>query len=152
MELYQMLPEFREESFEWIESMECSVLLLEKTQDSSTVIKELLGSIQSLKSSVGLFDLDDAFIMLGALENMMVRITDGDLSLDENIITLLLSCCSHMRILIGETDSDWRGRENLQIKNNEAALMSELEQYFGLPISSNNFIIQVPTMSAGNIL
>jgi two-component system chemotaxis sensor kinase CheA len=152
MELYQMLQEFREESFEWIESMESSLLLLEKTKDSSAVIKEILRDIQALKSSVGLFALDDAFVMLRELENMVVRVSNGDFSFDENLITLLLSCCSHLRILIGETDSEWKGRDHVQIKNNETKLMSGIERYSAVPISSNHFRMHVPGMSESSHL
>lgn len=130
MELYQMLPDFRIDSFEWIDSMEGYLLHLEDTPGCCAAINDLLRATRALKGSAGLFGLDSVVILARAMENVLVRVYEGEVPSDERLITLLLSCCSHMRTLIRQTSPDLAGRPYLKIKTTEAELLGQLEEYW----------------------
>jgi two-component system chemotaxis sensor kinase CheA len=132
MELHQLLPDFRTESFKWIESMEGSLLHLEDTPSCYAAINNLFGTIHTLKESAGLFGLNEIVVLVGAMENVLVRVCEGEVPSNEHLVTLLLSCCDHMRTLIGQTSSDWIGRPPLEIATAENALLGQLEGYQGL--------------------
>ena len=106
MELYQMLPDFRIKSFECIDSMEGYLLHLEDTPGCRAAINDLFHAIYPLKESSALFGLDSVVALARAMENVLVRVGKGEMPSDESLITLLLSCCSHMRTLIRQTSTD----------------------------------------------
>ena len=130
MELYQMLPDFRRESFAWIDSMEGCLLHLEDTPGCCAAINDLLRVIHTLKESAGLFGLDGVVVLAGAMENVLFRVCEGEVASDEPLITLLLSCCSRMRMLIGQTGSDATGRPHLKIETTEVELLGQLDEYW----------------------
>jgi two-component system chemotaxis sensor kinase CheA len=125
MELHQMLHDFRMESFEWIESMEGSLLHLKHTPGCRAAINDLFRAIHTLKESAGLFGLNEVIDLAHAMENVLARVCEGELSSDEPLVALLLSCCDHMRTLIGQTSSDWTGK----IETTEDELLGQLERY-----------------------
>lgn len=129
MELHQMLPDFRMESFESIESMVDSLRHLEDTPGCCAAINDLFRAINTLKESAGLFGLDSVVVLTRAMESVLARVCKGEVPSDEPLITLLLSCCAHMRTLIGQTSSDWTGRPHWKVETTEDELLGQLEGY-----------------------
>lgn len=129
MELHQLLPDFRMNSFESIESMVNALLRLEAMPGCCIAINDLFHSIRNLKESASLFGLDEVVTLSGEMENALVLVYRGELASDEPLITLLLSCCAHMRTLIGQTNSDWTGRAHLTVESAGGELLSQLKNY-----------------------
>lgn len=129
MELHQMLPDFCMESLEWIESMEGALLHLEDTPGCCAAINDLLRTTHTLKEAVGLFGLDGVVVLARSMEDVLVRMCEGEVPSDEPLITLLLSCCEHIRALIGQTSPDWIGRPHQKIETTEDELLGQLEGY-----------------------
>jgi two-component system chemotaxis sensor kinase CheA len=126
MELHQLLTDFRMESFELIESMEESLLHLEGTPGYRAAINELFRAISRLKESASLFGLDRVIVLACAMEVVLVRVDRNELPSNEILITLLLSCCTHMRTLIGQTSATWMGKVYLKCETKEDELLSLL--------------------------
>ena len=127
MELYQMLPDFRTKSFEWIDSMEGYLLHLEDTPGCRAAINDLFRATYTLKESAGLFGLNGVVVLARAMESVLVRVCKGEMQSDEPLITLLLSCCSHMRTLVRQTSSDLADSPHLKIETTEIELLGQLE-------------------------
>jgi len=129
MELHQMLSDFRMESLEWIESMERALLHLTDTPGCGAAINDLFRAIPHLTRSAALFELDGVVVIAHAMESVLVRVCKGEVPSDETLVTLLLSCCEHIRTLIGQTSSDWNGKPHLRVEITEDALLGQLEGY-----------------------
>jgi two-component system chemotaxis sensor kinase CheA len=109
--------------------MEGSLLHLEDTPGCCAAINDLLRAIHTLKSSAGLFGLDNVVVLACAMENVLIRVCEGEVPSDESLITLLLSCCSQMKTLIRQTSSDLVGRPHLKTETTEVELLGQLEEY-----------------------
>lgn len=129
MELYELLPDFRMESLEWIESMESSLLLLDDTPGCCVAINNLFREVCKLKASAGLYGLNSLVELACAMEKLLVCARDGDVSSDERLSTLLWSCCVHMRAMIEQTSSTWTGRQFSQRKTTVDDLLSQMEDF-----------------------
>jgi len=129
MELHQMLSDFRTESFERIDSMERSLLYLANTPGCGAALNDMFRAMRTLTDSASLFGLGGVVALTRAMENVLVRVCEGEVPSDESLLTLLLSCCEHMRTLIGQTSSDWTGSPRWKIETTEDELLGRLEGY-----------------------
>jgi hypothetical protein len=65
-------------------------------------------------------------ILADAMEKVLIRMYRGEALPDESLITLLLSCCAQMRMLIGQTSPDWIANTQWKNKTTEDKLLSQL--------------------------
>ena len=127
MELYEMLPDFRNDSLGWIRLMNDSLVHLEFMPGCRAAVDNVYCAIDRLRSSAGLFGLEHVTELSQAMENAMVRMDREPF--DSASIPLLLSCCTHMQLLIEQTDPDWASEELFESELMERALLLKLGEY-----------------------
>jgi two-component system chemotaxis sensor kinase CheA len=88
--LTEALEIFSEESDELLQQSEYILLKLEDEPDSDDLINDLFRTIHTIKGSAGLFGFDDVVSFTHVAESVMGQIRDKEVSLDENLLGLLL--------------------------------------------------------------
>ena len=88
--LVESLQIFAEESSELLQQSEYILLKLEDKPDSDELINDLFRTIHTIKGSAGLFGFDDVVSFTHVAESVMDQLRDKEISLDEELMSLLL--------------------------------------------------------------
>jgi len=107
MNLDDALQTFITESRELLEDMENALLNIDLAGDQSEAINAIFRAAHTIKGSAGLFSLDHIVAFTHVVESLLDAVRDGRLVLNDEMITLLLSCCDY---LTGMTDGLAAGR------------------------------------------
>ena len=126
MELYELLPDFRNDSIRWTEFMNDSLQHLEHFPGCRVAMDNVLYAIDVLRNSAGLFGLGHVIELADGMESAMTQMSSQRELFDNASIPLLLSCCAHLRMLIEQTDPDWVRAERFEIESMEQALLGQL--------------------------
>jgi two-component system chemotaxis sensor kinase CheA len=95
----QLLASFLEEAKELIQSAETALLALDEQIADEDTINGLFRAMHTLKGSAGLFALDGFVRFAHQMENLIMRVRDGELTLNGEMISTLLSA---LDVLSGE--------------------------------------------------
>lgn len=87
----QLLVSFLEEAKELIQNAETALLALDEQSADADTINGLFRAMHTLKGSAGLFSLDGFVRFAHQMENLIMRVRDGELVLNGEMITALLS-------------------------------------------------------------
>ncbi|EXJ14949.1 chemotaxis protein CheA [Imhoffiella purpurea] len=93
---------FIEESRELLEAMEDALLTLETSPGDTDAINAVFRAMHTIKGAAGLFGLDHIVSFTHVAESLMDRVRDGELSVDDKLIALLLGCQDHIATLLEE--------------------------------------------------
>ncbi|WP_316671832.1 chemotaxis protein CheA [uncultured Tolumonas sp.] len=93
----QLLVSFLEEAKELIQSAETALLALDEQSADADTINGLFRAMHTLKGSAGLFSLDGFVRFAHQMENLIMRVRDGELVLNGEMITALLSALDVLR-------------------------------------------------------
>lgn len=114
LDLSDALQTFYAESRGLLQEMEESLLRLESTPDDAEAINAVFRAAHTIKGSSGLFGLDDIVAFTHKAENLLDRVRNNELPLNEALIGLLLGCRDHIERLVdiasanAEMDSETR--------------------------------------------
>jgi two-component system chemotaxis sensor kinase CheA len=86
----QLLVSFLEEAKELIQNAETALLALDEQAADEDTINGLFRAMHTLKGSAGLFSLDSFVRFAHQMENLIMRVRDGELSLGEEMVGALL--------------------------------------------------------------
>jgi two-component system chemotaxis sensor kinase CheA len=100
-----MLRTFIDESRELLEAMESRLLAVKEYEPDAEVINEIFRVAHTIKGSAGMFDLAHVVQFAHAVEGVLDQARGGLLSLDGELVALLLSCCDHLRALVGAIEA-----------------------------------------------
>ncbi|MDE2279741.1 MAG: Hpt domain-containing protein, partial [Xanthomonadaceae bacterium] len=100
MELEQALQTFIAESRELLEDMEAALLAVGQTDDPSEAVNAIFRAAHTIKGSSGLFGLDDIVAFTHVAESVLDRVRNGELTLDGELVALLLACRDHIGALV----------------------------------------------------
>ena len=93
----QLLVSFLEEAKELILNAETALLALDEQSADADTINGLFRAMHTLKGSAGLFSLDGFVRFAHQMENLIMRVRDGELILNGEMITALLSALDILR-------------------------------------------------------
>jgi two-component system chemotaxis sensor kinase CheA len=116
LDLSEALQTFYAESRGLLQEMEESLLKLEDAPDDTELINAVFRAAHTIKGSAGLFGLDDIVAFTHKAENVLDRVRNNELPLNEELIGLLLGCRDHIERLVdmasgnAEMDSDTRAQ------------------------------------------
>jgi two-component system chemotaxis sensor kinase CheA len=116
LDLSEALQTFYAESRGLLQEMEESLLKLEGAPDDTELINAVFRAAHTIKGSAGLFGLDDIVAFTHKAENVLDRVRNNELPLNEELIGLLLGCRDHIEHLVdiasdnAEMDSDTRAQ------------------------------------------
>jgi two-component system chemotaxis sensor kinase CheA len=129
LDLGDALQTFIAESRGLLQDMEEGLLRLETQPDDAEAINAVFRAAHTIKGSSGLFGLDDIVAFTHKAENVLDRVRNNELPLNEGLIGLLLACGDHIEGLIdlvdGEAEMDADTRKRGEI------LVAQLRQCLG---------------------
>jgi two-component system chemotaxis sensor kinase CheA len=106
MELEQALQTFIAESRELLEDMEAALLAVGQTDAPSEAVNAIFRAAHTIKGSSGLFGLDDIVAFTHVAESVLDRVRNGELTLDGELVALLLACRDHIGALVDAAAGD----------------------------------------------
>jgi len=98
--LNDVLHTFFAESRGLLQDMEAGLLRLEDTPNDTEAIHAVFRAAHTIKGTAGLFGLDDIVDFTHKAENVLDRVRDGRLGMDEAMIGLFLACRDHLDRLL----------------------------------------------------
>jgi len=87
----EMSVQYLTSATELVEIIENSLLNLEEDPNQPDLVVEAFGSVHSLKGNSGFMGFSEIEALSSDIENILDSVKTGDLEIDENIITILLS-------------------------------------------------------------
>ena len=107
MNLDQALQTYIVESREMLEAMETALLGLAHTEgeERAESINAIFRAAHTIKGSAGLFGLDQIVEFTHVVESVLDHVRDGKVAIEDELVTLLLSCGDHIGTLIDITES-----------------------------------------------
>lgn len=106
MNLEAALQTFIVESRELLQSMEDSLLLLEREPDNADAINATFRAMHTIKGSAGLFGLDEIVRFTHVVESLLDRARNNDIRVDDTLTALMLECGDHIGHLVGKAAGD----------------------------------------------
>lgn len=91
-------------------TLEESLLVLEKDPFHSEALHEAFRHVHSLKGNAGIFNLEGLEELAHAFEDVLGALREGRISVDDDLVTLLLQSADHLRQVVagGELSADHR--------------------------------------------
>lgn len=130
---------FLEESREMLEEMERLLLELEGGCNDREQLDALFRCVHTIKGSAGLFGLDDVVNFTHVVENVLDRLREGQITLDQDLSNLLISCRDHMAELV-ELLGESMGASAI---TEGQKLLGQLADYQGSDASKNSTATEI---------
>lgn len=111
MNMDDALQTFIAESREMLGDMEAALLGVQQQDDPSGSVNAIFRAAHTIKGSAGLFGLDYIVEFAHVVESVLDRVREGEVRIDDAVVTLLLACGDHIGSLIeataaGQTQAD----------------------------------------------
>ncbi|NYE63993.1 two-component system chemotaxis sensor kinase CheA [Duganella sp. 1224] len=100
MNLDEALQTFIAESRELLEEMENALLNVDLAGDQGEAINAIFRAAHTIKGSAGLFSLDHIVAFTHVVESLLDKVRDGSVTLNDEMVVLLLSCCDYLSGMI----------------------------------------------------
>ncbi len=120
---------FAEESTELLEKSESIMLRLEDEPDSDELINDLFRAVHTIKGSAGIFGFDDVVSFTHVAESVMGMLRDKELTLDEPLMSLLLSSRDQISDLVGQVIENDDAPLPQATRERGDALLEQLRRY-----------------------
>lgn len=91
---------FTQEAKELLEEMESALLALEDTPDDNEIINSVFRAMHTIKGSSGLFGYNEIVSFTHEAETVLDQVRNGERSIDDNLISILLDCKDHTTSLL----------------------------------------------------
>ena len=132
MDLDDALQTFILESRELLEAMEDALLVVEQTAEKDEMVNAIFRAAHTIKGSSGLFSLDHIVAFTHVVESVLDQVREGKLSIADQLVVLLLSCCDHIGALVdavaaGNTEPD------ADLQQQGEPLLTQLRSYLAAP-------------------
>ena len=108
MSMEAALQTYYTEAREMLEDMEARLLEIE-SQDPDEIpetLNAIFRAAHTVKGSASLFGLDGIVDFTHVVENLLDQMRDGNISVEEDLISLLLRCQDHIATLVDETEAE----------------------------------------------
>jgi len=138
MSLDEGLQGFLEESKDLLDEMEDLLLQLEGNSQDSEIVNALFRVVHTLKGTSGMFGFEDVVAFTHGAESVMDSVRDGDISLDQDLLSILLNSRDHISAL-------------LDVALGASAELSDEDRLQGATLSEglNSYLTSLTTQSEG---
>ncbi len=146
---------FADEARELLQLAEEALLNLDDLTDDEKleeIVGDLFRTFHTIKGAAGLFGFESIVSFTHIVENVLVRIRDGKLSVEEKIVALFLSSRDHLEHLVDNALNQEEADEELTKVNGD--LLQELNKFLDVPeqhddaIEHDNNVTAVNNVSA----
>ena len=134
MNLDDALQTFVLESHELLVDMEHALLGMEQAEDKSEMVNAIFRAAHTIKGSSGLFGLDHVVAFTHVVESLLDKLRAGKLEIDAALVSLLLSCCDHMRALV-ERIAVGQKEADAELQQQGEPLLVQLRFLLGTPVA-----------------
>ncbi len=134
MNLDDALQTFVLESRELLVDMEHALLRIEQAQDRSEMVNAIFRAAHTIKGSSGLFGLDHVVAFTHVVENLLDQLRAGKLEIHAPLVSLLLSCCDHMRALV-ERIAAGQKEADAELQQQGLPLLAQLHLLLGTQVA-----------------
>lgn len=147
MNMDAALQTFFTESRELLEDMENQLLQLEGIDEAE--LQESLNAVfraaHTIKGSAGIFNLDFIVAFTHVVESVLDKLRNHQLSIDEALVSLLLSCRDHISTLV-----DCAEAEDAPDLAEGEPLLAQLQQYLDAPADAGTEQVTTATTQVAN--
>ncbi|HED33318.1 MAG TPA: chemotaxis protein CheA [Gammaproteobacteria bacterium] len=122
---------FSDEAEDLLQVAEQALLNLDDLDNVSDTIGDLFRTFHTIKGAAGLFGLNNIVEFTHIVENLLGKIREGLINVDEEMVSLFLDCRDHLEKLV---ESALNGEEELGevLKSIDENLVTQLNKYLGV--------------------
>jgi two-component system chemotaxis sensor kinase CheA len=102
----ELMQDFFIEANQLIEATEVALLTLERDNHNIELINEIFRFAHTLKGSARAVGLGEVALFTHEVENLMMQLQKGSLLISSTLVTLLLECNDHVRVMIENLTAD----------------------------------------------
>lgn len=124
-EMKEVLKDFLQESFENLDRVDSELIELEERPDNRDLLSSIFRSMHTIKGTCGFFGYDKLEKVTHIGENLLVKLRDGEYSMNEQIATGLLAMVDAVRAMLHEISS--HGHDGTKRYKKLIDLLSELK-------------------------
>ena len=124
-EMKEVLKDFLQESFENLDRVDSELIELEERPDNRDLLSSIFRSMHTIKGTCGLFGFDKLEKVTHIGENLLVKLRDGEYSMNEQIATGLLAMVDAVRAMLHEISA--HGHDGTKRYKKLISLLSELK-------------------------
>ncbi|MFK8080156.1 MAG: chemotaxis protein CheW [Granulosicoccus sp.] len=124
-EMKDVLKDFLQESFENLDRVDSELIELEERPDNRDLLSSIFRSMHTIKGTCGFFGFDKLEKVTHIGENLLVKLRDGEFSMNEQIATGLLAMVDAVRAMLHEISS--QGHDGTKRYKQLIDLLSELK-------------------------
>lgn len=121
---------FEIEAKELLAIMEDSLLQLENNPDDEDLVNAIFRSAHTIKGTGGVFGFDNIVEFTHVVENLLDKVRAGEITVESDMIALLLSCSDQMSVLV-QIAVDGDAELDDDVRKNGEDLLARLNQYLG---------------------
>ncbi|MDB3935884.1 chemotaxis protein CheA, partial [Granulosicoccus sp.] len=124
-EMKEVLKDFLQESFENLDRVDSELIELEEQPDNRDLLSSIFRSMHTIKGTCGFFGFDKLEKVTHIGENLLVKLRDGQFSMNEQIATGLLAMVDAVRAMLHEISAN--GHDGTKRYQKLIDLLSELK-------------------------
>ena len=124
-EMKDVLKDFLQESFENLDRVDSELIELEEQPDNRDLLSSIFRSMHTIKGTCGFFGFDKLEKVTHIGENLLVKLRDGEYSMNEEIATGLLAMVDAVRAMLHEISAN--GHDGTKRYKKLIDLLSELK-------------------------
>lgn len=124
-EMKEVLKDFLQESFENLDRVDSELIELEESPDNRDLLSSIFRSMHTIKGTCGFFGFDKLEKVTHIGESLLVKLRDGEYSMNEQIATGLLAMVDAVRAMLHEISA--HGHDGTKRYKNLIGLLSELK-------------------------
>lgn len=134
-EMKEVLKDFLQESFENLDRVDSELVELEEQPDNREMLSSIFRSMHTIKGTCGFFGFDKLEKVTHIGENLLVKLRDGEYSMNEQIATGLLAMVDAVRAMLHEITSN--GHDGTNHYRQLIVLLTELKDTGSLKSSDS---------------
>ena len=124
-EMKDVLKDFLQESFENLDRVDSELIELEESPDNRDLLSSIFRSMHTIKGTCGFFGFDKLEKVTHIGENLLVKLRDGEHSMNEQIATGLLAMVDAVRAMLHEISA--HGHDGTKLYKGLIEILSELK-------------------------
>jgi two-component system chemotaxis sensor kinase CheA len=140
---------FADEAEDLLGSAEQALLNLDDVSHADEMVGDLFRTFHTIKGAAGLFGLDTIVDFTHVVESVLGKIREGELAVDETMVSLFLTSRDHLENLVGNALSDAEGLDVLLQKIDDD-LIAQLNAYLRVSKAESDSIADEVESDASN--
>ena len=144
LDFIDMLDGYKAENDELLQKMEDSLMDIQENGMDDENINAVFRAAHTIKGSSGMFGIDYIVNFTHIAENLLDKIRNHKIEINDDIIELLLACKDQMQTLVDFVMSDPEGKPDEEIQTDSQTLINELQVFLDNNSKSTQEEVVVP--------